>query len=239
MPDTTATPTAQSTTSPLTVQALGALINSGTNSVDMVQASPTTALQQQFMQTPAYQLQYGQNYNMDPSQRFEADGGVQLAVREGMKPLLDSYASRGLSQSGALARALTDYSYNNYNGFMQQQGAMFGNYQNQMNQMMNTGIGVNSANATNQNTAYQQLASLLAQANLQTGSNIAQGALGTGSNISSLFANQGSLGASAYLNTGAAQSNNIMQGMALAAQIMANQQASGASAGGAAGGGGF
>jgi len=204
----------------------------------MVQASPQTALQQQFFQTPGYQLQYGQNYAMDPAQRFLQDPGVQLAVQQGMQPLLNSYASRGLSTSGALAQALDNYSFGNYNNFTQQQGALFNNYQNQLQGIMNTGITANSANAAAQNNDYAQLAQLLASANITTGSGLGSAALGTGSNISSLFANQGSLGASAYLNTGAAQSNNIMQGMALAAQIMANQQASSAASGGGGGGAG-
>jgi hypothetical protein len=231
MTDTTISSATPATVNPLSVQSLGAILNSGTNSVDMVQASPQTALQQQFMQTPAYQLQYGQNYLMDPAQRFENDPGIQMAVQQGMRPLLDNYASKGLSQSGALARALTDYSYGNYNNFTQQQGALFNNYQNQMQQMMNMGVAANSQNATNQNNAYQQLANLLAQANITTGAGLGQAALGTGSNISSLFANQGSLGASAYLNTGAAQANNVMQGMGLAAQLLASAQASRATGG--------
>ena len=51
----------------------------------------------------------------------------------------------------------------------------------------------------------------------------------TGENIATLMGNQGVFGGNAYLNTDAAMSNNYMQGMSLAAQILAQQQASQAS----------
>lgn len=100
---------------------------------------------------------------------------------------------------------------------------------------MTGGLQANASDAANQMNASNALAQLLGQGTLAAGNTIGAANLATGSNISSLFANQGSLGASAYLNTGAAQANNMMQGLSLALQLYANQQA--AMASGAAGAG--
>jgi hypothetical protein len=252
-----------------TMEELGNLINppAGTGGVDMVQASPQTALQNQFMQTPAYQLMYGNNTEMDPGKRFFQDAGTQLrygnvdpnmspadrfrndegtqlAVQQGMKPLLNSFASQGLAQSGALSKALTDYSFNHYNDYMNtqqqsynnytnNQGSLFNNYQNQLAGLTNMG----TQNTGNQNALsnQQMLAQILAGANSSNGQNLAGLFQNAGNNISSLLANMGTNGMGAWLNTGGLQNTNFANGLSSALQAYFAQQAGGASAAGGAG----
>lgn len=213
------------------------------NPIDMMQATPQSALQNQFMQTPGYQLfqgqngnaqsplnsftnspmfqlMYGNNTNADPSQRFLNDPGTQLAVQQGMVPLQQSLAARGLGQSGAAARSMADYMYGQYGNYIGQQGnalnnyqntvnSLFGNYQNQLSGMSQ--MGMQSSGANNAFAAGQNQANTIAQGNLQTGSN-----------VSSLFGNQGVYNANAYLNTGAAQANNLFNGAGMLAQVNQN-----------------
>lgn len=196
------------------------------NQVGMVQSSPQNALQNQFMQTPAYQLQYGQNYSINPAERFQNDPGVQMAIQAGMQPLMASYAGRGLGQSGALAQGLSQYMYNNYNNYTGQQASLYNTYQNQLANLVNSGMAVNGATQANNNS--NLLAQILSNANLSTASNQANAHTNAGNNISQLLANLGVSNASSILNTGAAQSNNLMQGAELLAQANAQQQASNA-----------
>lgn len=230
---------------PLTIQSLGTLLNGQSSSatpVPMTQASASTGLNQ-FFNTPGAQLMYGQNPaqqtanggSFNPATAFQNDPGVQMAVQQGQIPINNSFAARGLGQSGALSQALTQNLYNNYSNYTAGLGSAFNNYQGQLAQLSNAGMGANSQNATNQYNAGTTLSQLLSNANLSTGQNLASVYGNTGSNISSLVANQGVLGASGYLNTGAAQSNNYMQAMNLAAQVAANQNASMASGQGGAG----
>lgn len=193
--------------------------------INMVTATPQSALQNQFMNTPGYQLQYGDSLfskSMDPSQRFMADPGTQMAIQAGMQPLMNNYAGRGLGQSGALAQGLSQYMYNNYGNFVGGQSNAFKNYQDQLMALTNLGTQNNGAAQANSNG--QTIAQLVSQAAQSMGN--AQ--LQTGENLSTLYGNQGVLNANAYLNTGAAQSNNLMQGMSLLAQLNTNQMASGA-----------
>lgn len=213
-----------------TIEELGNLLNSpqtSTGGIDQIQASANTGMQQ-FMNSPAYQFMYGNNTSTDPSQRFQNDAGTQLAIQQGMKPLLDNYAAQGLSQSGALAKALSDYSYNHYNDFRTQQGSLFNNYQNQLAGL--TQMGTQNSGSQNAYNMGNTLTQLLGNANLATGQNLAQAFLGTGSNISSLLGNQGVLGASGYLNTAGVLNQNSLNGLSLMAQLAANQNAGQASA---------
>lgn len=219
---------------PISIEELGGLLNgSSASPIEMVQASPETALQDQFFNTPQYQLMYGNNKSMDPNERFQNDPGMQMAMQQGMKPLLGQYAAQGLSQSGALAKALQDYSYNQYSNYIGGQGSLFNNYQNQLQQL--TGMGAQNTGSQNAYNSGQNTGQQLGNANMQTGASIGNANMMSGENIASLFGNQGVLGASGYFNTGGAQSSNIMNGMSLAAQLFANQQASQASAGAGAG----
>lgn len=194
--------------------------------VDMIQATPSSALQNEFMQTPGYQLAYGNSpsaFSMDPSQRFFGDAGTQMAIRAGMQPLMNNYAAHGLGQSGALAQGLGQYMYNNYNQFTGNQSSLFNNYQNQLQNL--TQFGAQNSGSANAMTTGTNLAALVQQAATQMGN----ANLSTGSNISQLLANLGISNAGSILNTGAAQSNNIGNGFQQLLQLQNNQAASNAS----------
>lgn len=186
---------------------------SGSNALQMIQATPGSALQDEFMQTPAYQLAYGNNTNLDPSQRFASDPGTQLAVQQGTNSLNNALAAHGLSGSGAAAQDMGNYMYGQYNNYLSNQESLFSNYQNQLNALM--GVGVSTSGATTANSNAQNLANTTAS-----------GTLSTGDNISQLYANQGIYNGNAYLGTSAAQANNLYNGMGFLAQVNQNAIAS-------------
>lgn len=188
---------------------ISSLFNQNTQPIDMMTADPQSVLQNQFFQTPQYQLLFGNNTNVDPYQRFAADQGTQLAVHQGQDQLQMQMAAHGLGQSGALAKDMGNYMYGQYGNYLNSQNSLFNNYQQQLNNLM--GVGVNQSGANNAMTAGQNQANTVAGANLNTGSN-----------ISSLFANQGVYNANALLNTGAASANNLFNGMGLLSQINQN-----------------
>ncbi len=222
------------TPNPFTVQDLGNFLsgqNGSVNPLDMTQGGANLGLSQ-FFNSPGFQIQNGTGpsnqlslfgqYN--PSLAFESDPGVQLAVQQGMNPLMNQMSSNGLGQSGALAQALSQYMYNNYNQYTNQQETGFNNYQNQLMGLSN--LGSQNSGAANAMTAGQNQANLIGQGNLATGQTTSGNITGAGNNISGLFANQGVLNASGYLNTGAAQANNLFNGMSFLAQIEAANNAS-------------
>lgn len=198
-----------------------------------ITASPQSTLQNEFFNSPAFQLQYGtgpqqqiaQTGSYNPATAFANDPGVALAVQQGAIPLENNFAARGLSQSGALTQALSQYMYNNYNSYTSGQGTLFNNYQNQLAGL--TSLGAQTA--TNQGNTINSDASTIATGTsnnaMNTANSLSNANLSTAQNVSTLLGNQGVLDASAYLNTGAAQSNNLFQGAGLGAQINQNQQA--------------
>lgn len=201
----------QSSSNPSYPNSLTNLFVNNASAVPQTQNTGAAGVQA-FMQTPAYQLAYGNNTAADPNTRFQNDPGVQMAVQQGEIPLQNQAAAKGLGNgSGALAQALSQYMYNNYNTYTQGQSTMLNNYQNQLSGLVSAG-----------NTASQNAAGAATTA----ATNNSNANLTTGSNISSLYANQGSLGASGYLNTGAATSNNLFNGMTFLAQLNQAQNAS-------------
>ncbi len=257
------------TSNPLSIQQLGQYLNGQVqpNAIPMIQDTAQTALSnglyaspqyqmingqnsgtnnplQNFMNTPQYQLAYGNNQAADPSERFRNDTGTQLAIQQGMNTLQNQYAAKGLGGSGALAKSLGDYQYNHYNDWMNNQVGMQNNYNtNTMNTMQSyqsqlanlAQFGSTQTGGAQGLQNSQQLASLLGNANLATGQNLSSAQLGVGENLAQLSANQGVYGGNAYLGTAAGQSNNIMQGMSLATQIANMIQAGNASAAGGQG----
>lgn len=214
--------------SSLTVQDLqGILSGANSSSVPMTTQSGNSALNQYF-NTAAYQLQNGSNsaratanggaYN--PATAFANDPGVQLAQTQGQNVLENQYAGQGLGQSGALANAVAQNLYTNYNAYNANQGNLFNTYQSQLANLVSQGSA--NSGAANANSNAQNQASIQAQVGNATSANNQA----TGSNISSLYSNQGANNASAYLATGAAQSSNLMQGANLYAQLQNNAQAS-------------
>lgn len=187
--------------------------------------------------------------SMDPNERFQNDPGVQAAIRAGAPLIANSYGQQGLGASGRAANGVAQYMYNNYNNFLQNQeslyqneyqkglteqqqavgtylnqqqlmGNAFTNYQNQLAQLgTQNGTNLTTQQAQNQFTGGQNLAQLLANLNQSTGGALASGQLSTSAIISQLLANQGVLNANAFLGTGAAQSNNVLAGSQLGAQL--------------------
>lgn len=215
------------TTQDLISQYMSALQNpqGSAQPLDMVTANTGNYLQDQYFQTPSYQLLYGQNANsLDPQQRFQQDPGYQFQLNQGLNQLYAQGASKGLLDSGNTLQNALQYSqgYANqaYNQWLSGQGANFNTYQNQLAGLVQSGTQNNGAqNAMTAGTTTAGLnaglAGQQASANLQTGSN-----------ISSILSNQGSLGASSYLNTAAAQSNNLLNNASLQAQIDSRNAAS-------------
>lgn len=106
---------------------------------------------------------------------------------------------------------------NNYTGQQNLLGNSFNTYQNQLAGLANNGASSSMANMSNTNS--QQLASLLAQLQSQTGTSMSNNGLGVSQNISQLLANNGVLQSGLLMNTGAAMSNNQLQGSLLGAQL--------------------
>lgn len=228
------------------------------------QQSPLSTMLQQpqlsvndFLNSDAYKVQYGNNTNVDPNQRFLNDPGLQAAIASQMPKIQANYAARGLGDSGAAAKGLTDYMYKNYTdytgkqgqlydteynkklntqganvaGFLNQQqmvGNNFNNYQNQLANAAGMGQAASNQIGNNAMTSSQQLMQLLSQGFLGTGQNLAQTGLSSAENIASLFANQGVLNANLFQGTGAAMSQNMMQGSQLGAQLQNAQNRSNA-----------
>lgn len=189
--------------------------------IDMMQADPTSMLQNIFYQLPAYQLLYGPNANQsNPVDRFKQDPGYQYAQDEAARQMQRNGARNGLLDSGSMQRSLAAQSQGiadqGYQRFLGQQQGIFSDYQNRLASLAQMG----AANTGNQN----QLATAGAQNANYT--NAGQYNLATGENLSTLFANQGSFGANAMMNTAAAQSNNMLQGAALQTQIDSSNAAS-------------
>ena len=182
---------------------------------------------QAFQNTPAYQLAYGTNAtSSNPAVNFANDPGVQLSIQQGMQPLMNNYAARGLGQSGAAASALGQYMYNNYNSYTGGQNTMFNNYQTQLGQLASLGSSTASNLGSQAATAGSTIGTGTSANDINTVSQAATATQNTGSNIAGLLGNQGVLDASAYLNTGAAQANNLFNGASLQSQINSSNQAS-------------
>lgn len=198
-----------------------------------ITASPSSTLQNEFFNSPAFQLQYGtgpqqqvaQTGSYNPATAFANDPGVTLATQQGAIPLENNFAARGLSQSGALSQALTQYMYNNYNQYTAGQGSLFNTYQNQLSGLASLGANTATNQANTINSDASTIATGTSANNMNTASGVASANLGTANNISTLLGNQGVLDASAYLNTGAAQAGNLFQGASMGQQIASNQQA--------------
>lgn len=173
-----------------------------------------------------FMLNYGNNTAQDPAQRFMNDTGTQIALHNSDATVGNQYASRGLSNSGALAVGLNQNMFNNYQNWLNTQNANFSNYQNQLSGIAANGINQNGANVAAQNS--QQLAGLLSSNNMNAGT--AQAGLygQAGSNIASLLSQQGTNLASLYTNQAAASGQNLFNANNIAYQLAANNQASNA-----------
>lgn len=195
-----------------------------------------------FFNNPSYALNYGQqaanqnsaaiaNGTYNPIQAFQnSDPSYQYQIDQAMRNVNNNSAARGLLESGQTQRDLltTAQGLQNqqYQGFLQNQNSLFGNYQNQLTNLAN--LGSQNTGATQAMSNSQLLAQLLSGANLATGQGQSANYMNTGNNIAQLLANQGYLNAGAYMNTGAAMGNNLFNGNVLTSQLNANAMASNA-----------
>lgn len=205
-------------------------IDQYTPEAQMVKADPTDVLQRYF-DTPMHRLLYGNeadvnNGALGPTERFRADPGYDFAVNEGIRRLQQQSAAKGLLESGATQRDITDFARNmqdqTYQRFLGQEAAGFTDWQNRLQGIASQGAGLSAQS--------QQAAN-------QVGQSLLGGNLQQGSNLASLFANQGVYGGNAFLNTGAAQANTLMQAASIQAQVEAANAAAKAASGGSGLGG--
>lgn len=184
--------------------------NQEARNIDMVRATPSSVLKNDFFMTPAWQLYYGtQDPNIDdPTARFYADPGYQFTQEEGVRQLLRNHAAKGLLESGRSIRDVLGYTTNladqNYQRFRGQEMGLYSDYQNRLQGLMGMGPSVSGA----------------------------QNAMQLGGSLAGLFANQGVFGGSGMLNTAAAQAGNTMNAGVINAQIAAANAAGGGGGGG-------
>lgn len=155
---------------------------------------------QNYYNTPGYQLTNGQG----AVNQFQTSPGYQFAVDQALKQVQQQGASRGLLDSGAGLRAMTDRAQGmanqEFNNWQQ-------NQQNQYNQYQNRLQGLSSG-PTGADQAYG------------LGQTVGQNNMATGSNIGSILANQGNSLFGGIVGAGGAQAQNVNQAGNMQAQIL-------------------
>lgn len=173
---------------------------SGGSPLSMVKSSAGNALDNYF-NTAGYQLTEGQG----AVDRFQESPGYQFAVDEALKQVQRQGASRGLLDSGAGLRAMTDRAQGmanqEYNNWQANQQAMYNQYQNRLQGLAGGPTGSDQAFALGQGV----------------GNNYAQ----SGNNIASLLANLGNSLFGGIVGAGGAQAQNVSQAGNMQAQILA------------------
>lgn len=171
--------------------------------MQMQQSSPQNALQS-YYNTPGYQL-LGNNQ----AQQFQASPGYQYAVDQAMNQVQQSASARGLLESGAALRGMTDRAQGmasqEYNNWWNQQSQLYGDYQNRLQGLAGGSTGADQA--------------------YNLGQTLGGNAMQTGSNLGSLFGSQGNAGLSGMAAAGGAQANNIIGAGTQQAQVNASNQA--------------
>lgn len=179
----------------------GGLLQGGAGQLQMQQASPQSAIGQ-YQNSAGYQL-------MNDPNSFQQSPGYQYAVDQALGQVQNQASARGLLESGAALRGMTDRAQGmasqEYGNWWNRQNQLYGDYQNRLAGLAGGDTGANNAFAT--------------------GNNMATNAMNTGTNLGSLFGNQGTAGLGAISNAGAAQANTIMQAGNTQAQIGANNSA--------------
>jgi hypothetical protein len=171
--------------------------------VGMQQANPQDTMNK-YLQTPGNQLLGDPSY-----QRFQHSPGYQYAVNEALRQVQGNASNRGLLESGAVMRGMTDraqgMALQDYGNWWNRQNSLYSDYQNRLSGLAGGPTGADQAYGMGQ-----------AQA---------AGTMQTGSNLGSLFGNQGNAGFGGIMNTGAAQANSMTQAGAQQAQILGANQA--------------
>lgn len=169
--------------------------------LSMTQMGAGNALQN-YYNTPGYQLTNGQG----AVDRFQTSPGYQFAVNDALNQVARQGASRGLLDSGAGLRAMTDRAQGmanqEFNNWQQ-------NQQNQYNQYQNRLQGLASG-PTGSEMAYN------------LGQSVGNNNMQTGNNIGSILANQGNSLFGGIVGAGGAQAQNVTQAGNMQAQILGN-----------------
>lgn len=169
--------------------------------LSMTQMGAGSALQN-YYNTPGYQLTNGQG----AVNNFQTGPGYQFAVNDALNQVARQGASRGLLDSGAGLRAMTDRAQGmanqEFNNWQQ-------NQQNQYNQYQNRLQGLASG-PTGSEMAYN------------LGQSVGNNNMQTGGNIGSILANQGNSLFGGIVGAGGAQAQNVTQAGNMQAQILGN-----------------
>jgi hypothetical protein len=171
----------------------------GGGQVPMMQSTAQNGLQQ-YYNTPGYQLTNGQG----AVNQFQTSPGYQFAVDQALGQVQRQGASRGLLDSGAGLRAMTDRAHGmanqEFNNWQQNQQGQYNQYQNRLAGLAGGPTGAEMAYGT--------------------GQGMAGNAMQTGSNIGSILANQGNSLFGGITGAGGAQAQNITQAGNMQAQIL-------------------
>lgn len=165
----------------------------------MMQAGPQDALNQ-YYNTAGYQLTNGPG----AVNRFQISPGYQFAVNQALQQVQNNAASRGLLDSGAALRAMTDRAQGmanqEYNNWQQNQQNQYNQYQNRLAGLAGGPTGADYA--------------------FQTGQGMGNTAMQTGGNIGTILANQGNTLFGGIVGAGGAQAQNVTQAGNMQAQIL-------------------
>lgn len=168
--------------------------------VPMMQAGPQNALNQ-YYNTAGYQLTNGPN----AVNQFQTSPGYQFAVDQALGQVQRNAASRGLLDSGAGLRAMTDRAQGmanqEFNNWQQNQQAQYNQYQNRLAGLASGPTGADYA--------------------FQTGTGLSNNAMNTGTTIGSILANQGNSLFGGITGAAGAQAQNIGNAANMQAQIQA------------------
>lgn len=171
----------------------------GGGAVPMMQAGAGNALNN-YYNTAGYQLTNGQG----AVNQFQTSPGYQFAVDQALGQVARQGASRGLLDSGAGLRAMTDRAQGmanqEFNNWQQNQQNQYNQYQNRLQGLAGGPTGAEMAYGLGQNVGANNMA--------------------TGNNIGSILANQGNSLFGGIVGAGGAQAQNVTQAGNMQAQIL-------------------
>lgn len=172
---------------------------SGGQPLSMMQAGAGNALNN-YYNTAGYQLTNGQG----AVNQFQQSPGYQFAVDQALGQVQRQGASRGLLDSGAGLKAMTDRAQGmanqEFNNWQQNQQGQYNQYQNRLQGLASTPTGADQAYGL--------------------GQSVSNNTMQNGSNVGSLLANQGNSLFGGIVGAGGSQAQNVNQAGNMQAQIL-------------------
>lgn len=172
---------------------------SGGQPLPMMQMGAQNSLNN-YYNTAGYQLTNGQG----AVNQFQQSPGYQFAVDQALGQVQRQGASRGLLDSGAGLKAMTDRAQGmanqEFNNWQQNQQSQYNQYQNRLQGLASAPTGAEQAYGL--------------------GQSVGNNAMQNGSNIGSLLANQGNSLFGGIVGAGGAQAQNVNQAGNMQAQIL-------------------